>query len=647
MGLYNLCYDKTKACSSPRCAHSCCLMNMMEILNFCQEIFDMKNIPFFITYNTLYSFIKLKTISIDQDNIQIMTLSSFTDAIEDLRPNFEKMGYVLKKNCVLNSNLIEHNNFTIFYSDHNNNNIELFLLTEENNYLIDYTNNIIYTRNTIFPLHNALLFNNKISIPANCNDFIKIYLKNKFGDSFIPEILTPASLLETKSLSQTVLDNNYDIYCCYVINNYKRRDRLHNTIMECNKYNLCIKRIEAVMGATLDKNKLIKDNLYDPINKLKLNEIGTSLSHINCWKEISKLDDNNVWCLVLEDDVVFCDNFDKIMKQAKMTINSIDCDIVFLGCQVLNPKLIKNISKNICITGPTLGLWSYLLRPKTAKKILLNIFPIKYPIDCVVNVSHPFFNSHHEYHDTKYAGKLKNICIGSKIIANYNFPRIGIINETSTITKSSTSSTSCQNDFKEPSINYEKIVIGKSMLVDAINMLRFIDIYLTKNNITYYLIGGTLLGAVRHHNIIPWDADCNISVLKNNEKNFLSMGAWLNEQGYRLVRFQFGYKIYHLNTNFPYINVYIMEESNDKYVFSSIELQKKFAIHNIFKSELFPLIRHKFSDFYLPIPHKSLDILYRIYGYDWRTRALKWYDTICDKPIEKISFYIPHNIRKI
>ena len=36
------------------------------------------------------------------------------------------------------------------------------------------------------------------------------------------------------------------------------------------------------------------------------------------------------------------------------------------------------------------------------------------------------------------------------------------------------------------------------------------------NDITYYLIGGSALGAVRHHGFLPWDDDADIVLTKQN-----------------------------------------------------------------------------------------------------------------------------------
>lgn len=66
---------------------------------------------------------------------------------------------------------------------------------------------------------------------------------------------------------------------------------------------------------------------------------------------------------------------------------------------------------------------------------------------------------------------------------------------------------------KEISINEKKSI----MLL----MMDEIDSFCRHNGITYFLVGGTLLGAVRHSGFIPWDDDMDIGMPREDYEFFL------------------------------------------------------------------------------------------------------------------------------
>ena len=68
-----------------------------------------------------------------------------------------------------------------------------------------------------------------------------------------------------------------------------------------------------------------------------------------------------------------------------------------------------------------------------------------------------------------------------------------------------------------------KLMNDKEFKKELVNILVEFDKICSDNNIDYSLIGGSLIGAIRHKGIIPWDDDIDVIMTKENYDKLLSI----------------------------------------------------------------------------------------------------------------------------
>lgn len=76
------------------------------------------------------------------------------------------------------------------------------------------------------------------------------------------------------------------------------------------------------------------------------------------------------------------------------------------------------------------------------------------------------------------------------------------------------------------------VMLPKSHLLLFYRMMRDVHNVFEKYKIPYFADGGTLLGAIRHKGLIPWDDDLDIGILPESKKAVMDSMGDLEKQGY-------------------------------------------------------------------------------------------------------------------
>ena len=128
-------------------------------------------------------------------------------------------------------------------------------------------------------------------------------------------------------------------------------------------------------------------------------------------------------------------------------------------------------------------------------------------------------------------------------------------------------------------------------------------------NLTYYLSGGTFIGAVRHQGFIPWDDDVDVAMPRKDYNEFLKVAQEKLPNKYQLIHYTKGegvihhmikienstYQLMDCTASIPrtvnvWIDIFPLDGLPNNYLLKQIHCFKLLALRALFKYSLFDTI---------------------------------------------------------
>ena len=186
------------------------------------------------------------------------------------------------------------------------------------------------------------------------------------------------------------------------------------------------------------------------------------------------------------------------------------------------------------------------------------------------------------------------------------------------------------------------------------DLMEKVDRFFTKYKLTYWAGGGTLLGAIRHKGLIPWDDDLDIYISEADEKALRDLEKELFDEGFTLhyIPENDYYKISPINGKkidgawtFPFIDIFLFEKK-EHFVHRSERFYRDYPGDYYTHSQIANRKRALFGPIEIWIPHDSESALDRLYGREdyphfWRDFAkTPHWDHQKERPLKAPQIYV-------